>query len=82
MDSEIKPNSIYTTNETKKILKISDSTIKRLLKKGIIKANKVGGQYRILGKEILRLVSPKAERRAVNIYQQIKKKVKNKIKKW
>lgn len=82
MDSEIKPNSIYTTNETKKILKISDSTIKRLLKKGIIRANKVGGQYRILGKEILRLVSPKAERRVVSIYQKIKKKAKNKINKW
>ncbi len=82
MDSEIKPNSIYTTNETQEILKISNSTIKRLLKKGIIKANKVGGQYRILGKEILRLVSPKVERKAVGIYQILKKKVKNKIKKW
>lgn len=82
MDSEIKPNSVYTTNETKKILKISDSTIKRLLKKGIIKANKVGGQYRILGKEILRLVSPKTERKAVSVYQKIKKKTKDKIRKW
>jgi len=82
MDAEIKPNIVYTTSETKKILKISDSTIKRLLKKGIIKANKIGGQYRILGKEILRLVSPKVERRAVSIYQKLKKEVKNKIKKW
>jgi len=82
MDSEIKPNSVYTTNETKEILKISNSTIKRLLKKGIIKANKVGGQYRILGKEILRLISPKAERKAVSTYQKIKKKAKNKIKRW
>ncbi len=82
MEKEIKPNSIYTTNETKEILKISDSTIKRLLKKGIIKANKVGGQYRILGKEILRLVSPKTERKVVNIYQKIKRKAKDKIKKW
>jgi len=79
---EIKPNSIYTTNETKEILKISNSTIKRLLKKGIIKANKVGGQYRILGKEILRLVSPKAERKVVSIYQKLKKKAKEKIRKW
>jgi len=82
MDSEIKPNSVYTTNETKEILKISTSTIKRLLKKGIIKANKVGGQYRILGKEILRLVSPKAERKVVSIYQKIKRKAKEKIRKW
>jgi len=82
MEKEIKPNSIYTTSETKEILKISNSTIKRLLKKGVIKANKVGGQYRILGKEILRLVSPKTERKAVSLYQKIKKKAKDKIKKW
>jgi len=82
MDSEIKPNSVYTTNETKDFLKISDSTIKRLLKKGIIKANKIGGQYRILGKEILRLISPKVERKVVSFYQKIKKKTKDKINKW
>jgi len=82
MEKKIKPNSIYTTNETKEILRISNSTIKRLLKKGVIKANKIGGQYRILGKEILRLISPKAERRAVSAYQKIKKRTKDKIKKW
>lgn len=82
MEKELKPNSVYTTNETKEILKISDSTIKRLLKKGILRANKVGGQYRILGKEILKLLSPKIERRAVTIYQKIKKDIKGKIKKW
>ena len=48
---EIKPNSVYTTKETRNILKVSESTIKRFLKRGIIRANKVGGQYRILGKE-------------------------------
>lgn len=80
--NEIGPNSIYTTKETKDLLKISESTIKRLLKKGIIRANKVGGQYRVLGKEILRLVSPKAERKVVNIYQKIKRRVKDKINKW
>ena len=64
------------------MLKISDSTIKRLLKKGLIKANKVGGQYRILGKEILRLVSPKVEREAIKSYLNIKKKVVDTINKW
>jgi excisionase family DNA binding protein len=82
MKKEVNPNSIYTTNETKELLKVSDSTIKRLLKRGIIKANKVGGQYRIMGKEILRLVSPKVERKAVSIYQKLKKDIKTKIKKW
>ena len=78
----INPNEIYTTDETRRLLKISNSTMKRLLKKGLIKANKIGGQYRILGKELLRLVSPKVERKAVIVYQKLKKRVKNKLKQW
>jgi len=79
---EIKPNKVYTTKETQDFLKISTSTIKRLLKKGIIQANKVGGRYRIWGREILRLVSPKVEKKAVNFYQSLKKKTKKAIEKW
>lgn len=79
---EINPNEIYTTQETQSLLKISSSTMKRLLKKGLIRANKIGGQYRITGKEILRAVSPSIERKAVGIYQKIKKDVKYKLKYW
>lgn len=79
---EIKPNAVYTTNETQKLLKISNSTIKRMLKNGLIKANKVGGQYRILGKEILRLVSPEVEQKAIKSYLGLKKKVVDRINKW
>jgi len=79
---EIKPDKVYTTNEAKDFLKISESTIKRLLKKGIIQANKVGGRYRIWGKEILRLVSPKFEQKAVNFYQRLKEKTKKAIEEW
>jgi excisionase family DNA binding protein len=79
---EIKPNAVYTTNETQIILKISNSTIKRMLKDKLIKANKVGGQYRILGKEILRLVSPEVEKKAIKSYLNIKQKVVDKINKW
>jgi excisionase family DNA binding protein len=78
----INENEVYTTAEAQKALKISNSTIKRLLKKGLIRANKIGGQYRIMGKELLRLVSPKMERKAVFAYQDLKKKVKSKIKNW
>lgn len=78
----INPNEVYTTNEARSLLKISNSTIKRLLKKGIIRANKIGGQYRIIGKELLRIVSPKIERRSVNVYQKIKKNIKNKMRSW
>lgn len=79
---EIKPNEIYTSAETQELLKVSASTIKRLLKKGLIKANKVGGQYRILGKEILRLVSPEVEREVEKAYIGLKKKIISKINPW
>lgn len=78
----IDPNEIYTTQETQNMLKISNSTMKRLLKKGLIRANKIGGQYRILGKEILKSVSPSVERQVVQTYQKFKKKLKRKIKNW
>lgn len=70
----IEPNGVYTPKETSELLKVSMSTIKRLLKKGAIRANKVGGQYRILGHEIFRLVSPALDQKATNVYQKIKHK--------
>ncbi len=79
---EIKPNEVYTTKEAQNFLKISTSTTKRLLKRGIIQANKVGGRYRILGKELLRLVSPRVEEKGVKVYQKIKQKTKKAIEKW
>lgn len=78
----VAPHGIYTTNEAQDILRISESTIKRLLKRGLLRANKVGGQYRILGKEILRLVSPELEKEAVRSYLSAKKQVVRKINKW
>lgn len=72
----INPYEVYTTQETRSLLKISKSTIKRLLKRGIIRANKIGGHYRIMGKEILRLIDPDLERAAVRIYQKTKRKIK------
>lgn len=65
---EIRENEIYTTQEAKDLLKISSSTIMRLIKKGIIKTAKVGKQYRIMGKELLRVVSPKLEDKVGKIY--------------
>ncbi len=68
MIMEINPNEVYTTEETQRILKVSSSTTMRLIKKGIIRTAKVGKQYRILGKELLRLVSPKLEDKVGKIY--------------
>ncbi len=79
---EIKPGVVYTTAETQEILKISGSTIKRLLKKGLIRANKIGGQYRILGHELLRLLSPSVDIEATRSYQNLKRKVVKKVKNW
>lgn len=80
--SEIKPNEVYTITETQALLKISNSTVKRMLKSGLIRANKVGKQYRILGHEILHLVSPKIENKAVEAYQKIKSKAREKTQNW
>ena len=80
--TEIYPNEVYTTAEAQRALKISNSTITRLFKRGLIRANKIGGQYRILGKELIRVLSPQAERKVVGAYQRLKKKVKIKIKNW
>ncbi|MBI2476232.1 MAG: helix-turn-helix domain-containing protein [Candidatus Taylorbacteria bacterium] len=79
---EIKEQAVYTTAETQKILKISESTIKRLLKRGLIRANKVGGQYRILGKELLHMLSPELERETAKSYRKLKRTVVRKIKNW
>lgn len=65
---EIKPNEVYTTQEAQQLLKVSPSTTMRLIKKGIIRTAKVGKQYRILGKELLRLVSPKLEDNVGKVY--------------
>lgn len=82
MAKEIKPYAVYTTSETESLLKVSNSTLKRMLKSGLLKANKIGKQYRILGLEILKLVSPAAEKKAVEAYLGLKTKVINKTKEW
>ncbi len=74
--SEIKPLEVYTTQEAQHILKISESTMKRLLKKGLIKANKIGKQYRILGHELLKILSPEVDKKATDLFQKVKSKTK------
>ncbi|NQT94896.1 MAG: helix-turn-helix domain-containing protein [Candidatus Omnitrophica bacterium] len=58
---EVKANEVYTTQEVQEILKVSPSTTMRLIKSGVIRTAKVGKQYRIMGKELLRLISPQLE---------------------
>jgi excisionase family DNA binding protein len=82
MAKPILENAVYTTKEAQDLLKISESTIKRLLKKGVLRANKVGGQYRILGKEILRIISPNLEKKAEKAYMKVKGSAVSVINKW
>ncbi len=79
---EIQPNKIYTPRETRDFLKVSKSTMKRMLKSGIIEAYKVSGQYRIWGREILRLVSPRSVKGVEESYLSVKAKIKKAIEKW
>jgi excisionase family DNA binding protein len=70
----IKENVIYTPKEGREYLKVSQSTMTRMLKSGLIRAAKIGKQYRITGKELLRLISPVLEDKAGKVY--------NKARKW
>ena len=65
---EIKENEVYTHEETQVLLKLSASTVTRMIKKGLIRSAKVGKQYRILGKELLRVLSPKFEDKVGKLY--------------
>ncbi|TAN34202.1 DNA-binding protein [Patescibacteria group bacterium] len=80
--SEIKPNEVYTTSETQQLLKISNSTMKRLIKRGLLRANKIGKQYRILGHVLLKMLSPTIDERATDLYQKVKRKTVEKTKNW
>ena len=73
-DMEIKENQVYTTEEVGELLRVSPSTTMRLIKKGLIRTAKVGRQYRILGKEILRVISPRLEDKMGKAY--------NKARQW
>ena len=82
MVEEIKPDKIYTPKEARDFLKISESTMKRMIKNGIIEAYKVSGQYRIWGSEILKLLSPELGSSIYKVYKNIRDKTKETIKKW
>ncbi len=71
---EINEHEVYTPEETQALLKVSASTVTRMIKKGLIRSAKVGKQYRILGKELLRIVSPKIEDEVGKAY--------NKARRW
>lgn len=80
--AEIKEHEVYTPKEVEALLKVSKSTVKRMLKNGLLRANKIGKQYRILGHEMLKLLSPKLDKEATMKYQIIKTKTRDRVKDW
>ena len=79
---EINPKEIYTTKEAQDFLKISSSTMKRMIKNGIIKAHRVGGTWRIWGDDILLLVSPELEKKVYEKYVDVREKTRKAIEDW
>jgi len=65
---EIREGEVYTPQETQAILKVSSSTVTRMIKRGLIRTARVGKQYRIMGKELLRILSPKLEDQVGKVY--------------
>ena len=65
---EIKANEIYTLEEAQGLLKVSRSTLMRQIKKGSIKAGRLGAQYRFLGRDLLQMINPEWEERARHVY--------------
>jgi len=82
MVDKIDPNKVYTPEEARDFLKVSESTMKRMIKNGIIRAYKVSGQYRIWGSEILILLSPRLESKVYRIYAKLRNKIRNLIERW
>ena len=76
---EIKENEVYTHEETQVLLKLSASTVTRMIKKGLIRAAKVGKQYRIMGKELLRVLSPELEDTVGKVYNKARRWVRTEV---
>jgi len=66
---------VYTPQETIQLLKISDSTFRRLIRKGVLRAAKIGGQYRILGKHILQVLNPNLPKKVRGAYKTVLEKL-------
>jgi excisionase family DNA binding protein len=72
----VNEDEIYTPQETITILKISDSTFRRLVRRGVLQAAKIGGQYRIMGKHILQMLGPSLPGRVRKAYKKVVEELK------
>ena len=53
MPTDILPNAVYTLKDTCEAFKISESTVRRWVKTGLLPARKIGRDYRFLGSDLL-----------------------------
>jgi len=51
---DIEPNRVYTFDEILEVLKLSQVTLRKLVRNGDIPASKLGKQYRFLGADLLK----------------------------
>lgn len=72
----VEEHEVYTPQETITLLKISDSTFRRLIRNGVLKAAKIGGQYRILGKHILQMLNPTLPGKVKKVYHKVVEELK------
>jgi excisionase family DNA binding protein len=66
---EIKEKAVYTFEEACKILKTSDTNLRRKLKGGAIKFSRLGRQYRFLGRDILEFLEGNREEKADTFFK-------------
>ena len=52
---QLEERTIYTTQEAAKILKLNPVTVERQIRRGELKAIKLGKEYRLLGRDLLAL---------------------------
>lgn len=58
VDDEVPDRLAYSIDEVARLLSVSESTVKRMLAAGTLKAVKVGGHRRIPRSELYRLLEP------------------------
>ncbi len=59
MNAQVRnPNMIYTPEEAARKLRVSPQTIRRLCRSGELRCRKVGKQWRIAAKDLMRYYDP------------------------
>ena len=62
MNEMISDNKVYTPSEVASCLRVSPVTISRCIRDGKLKAFRVGGQWRILGSQVVRYIESQTNR--------------------